>query len=315
MIFTIGLLLICISIYLTYRVWNKEKEIVKINEKVKEQNEEIEKENEKLVLNKNELEKQVLEQTAKLQGITQAIQNSQDASDQSMIACAKAFNNYMEVLENNYKQTGEEYDKLVKSLMNSYDKVQDKIILAIEKEKTELDKYKNTRIAAIQANLKEQEIKEKLEFYCLHPTETENDDIQELERAKSRLHQPRILSMLIWSTYHQKPMTTLCNNILGTSIICGIYKITNQKTNMCYIGQAADIAKRWKDHAKCWLGIDTPANNKLYKAMQEDGIWNFSWELIETCPRDLLNEKEAFYIDLYNSCAYGYNSNSGIKKS
>ena len=315
MIFTIGLLLICISIYLTYRVWNKEKEIVKINEKVKEQNEEIEKENEKLVLNKNELEKQVLEQTAKLQGITQAIQNSQDASDQSMIACAKAFNNYMEVLENNYKQTGEEYDKLVKSLMNSYDKVQDKIILAIEKEKTELDKYKNTRIAAIQANLKEQEIKEKLEFYCLHPTETEKDDIQELERVKSRLHQPRILSMLIWSTYYQKPMTTLCNNILGTSIICGIYKITNQKTNMCYIGQAADIAKRWKDHAKCGLGIDTPANNKLYKAMQEDGIWNFSWELIETCPRDLLNEKEAFYIDLYNSCAYGYNSNSGIKKS
>ena len=96
-----------------------------------------------------------------------------------MIACAKAFNNYMEVLENNYKQTGEEYDKLVKSLMNSYDEVQDKIILAIEKEKIELDKYKNTRVAAIQANLKEQEIKEKLEFYCLHPTETEKDDIQE----------------------------------------------------------------------------------------------------------------------------------------
>ena len=84
---------------------------------------------------------------------------------------------------------------------------------------------------------------------------------------------------------------------------------------MCYIGQAADIAKRWKDHAKCGLGIDTPANNKLYKAMQEDGLWNFSWELLETCSRDLLNEKEAFYIDLYDSCSYGYNSNSGIKKS
>jgi hypothetical protein len=63
------------------------------------------------------------------------------------------------------------------------------------------------------------------------------------------------------------------------------------------------------------LGIDTPANNKLYKAMQEDGLWNFSWELLEACSRDLLNEKEAFYIDLYDSCAYGYNSNNGIKKS
>ena len=29
---------------------------------------------------------------------------------------------------------------------------------------------------------------------------------------------------------------------------------------------------RWKQHAKCGLGIDTPAANKLYKAMQEDGI-------------------------------------------
>lgn len=268
-----------------------------------------------MTLDKSELEKQILEKTAKLQGISQAIQNSQDASDQSMLACAKAFDNYMEVLENSYKQTGEEYDKLVKSLMDSYDEVQDKIILAIGQEKAELDKYKNTRAAAMQAHLKEQEIKEKLEFYCLHPTETEKDDIQELERVKPRLHQPRILSMLIWSTYYQKPMTALCNNILGTSIVCGVYKITNQKTNMCYIGQAADVAKRWKDHAKCGLGIDTPANNKLYKAMQEDGIWNFSWELIETCPRDLLNEKETFYIDLYDSCSYGYNSNSGIKKS
>ena len=65
---------------------------------------------------------------------------------------------------------------------------------------------------------------------------------------------------------------TSINNILGTAVVCGIYKITNQKTNMCYIGQAADVAKRWKDHAKCGLGIDTPANNKLYKAMQEDGL-------------------------------------------
>jgi hypothetical protein len=53
-------------------------------------------------------------------------------------------------------------------------------------------------------------------------------------------------------------MTTLCNNILGTKTICGIYKITNLNTNMCYIGQAVDMATRWKTHCKCGLGIDTP---------------------------------------------------------
>ena len=50
--------------------------------------------------------------------------------------------------------------------------------------------------------------------------------------------------------------------------------------------------KRWKDHAKCGLGIDTPASNKLYKAMLEDGLYNFSFELLEKCSRDELNEKE-----------------------
>ena len=66
---------------------------------------------------------------------------------------------------------------------------------------------------------------------------------------------------------------------------------------------------RWKEHAKCGLGIDAPAANKLYKAMQEDGIWNFSWELLEECPREQLNEKEKFYIELYQSNDYGYNGN------
>lgn len=49
----------------------------------------------------------------------------------------------------------------------------------------------------MQAQLKEQEIKERLEFYCLHPSENDKDDIKELERVKPKLHSPRILSMLI----------------------------------------------------------------------------------------------------------------------
>jgi hypothetical protein len=73
------------------------------------------------------------------------------------------------------------------------------------------------------------------------------------------------------------------------------------------------VAERWKQHVKCGLGIDTPAQNKLYKAMLRDGITNFSFELLEQCERNLLNEKEKFYIGLYQSCDYGYNSTSGNK--
>ena len=179
--------------------------------------------------------------------------------------------------------------------------------------KAELTKIKETRAAAIEALIREKEIEEKLSFYCLQTTDNNLRDIAVLESVKIKLTNPRILSMLIWQTYWRTPMTNLCNNVIGNTVKTGIYKITNQKTKECYIGQAVDLASRWKDHAKCGLGIDTPVGNKLYKAMQEFGIWNFSWEVLEFCPRDQLNEKEKYYIELYDSKNFGYNSTSGNK--
>jgi group I intron endonuclease len=120
--------------------------------------------------------------------------------------------------------------------------------------------------------------------------------------------------MLIWQTWFQKPLKALSANVLGTKVVTGIYKITNRQTGECYVGQARDVASRWSDHAKCGLGIDTPANNKLYQAMEKYGLWSFSWELLEECPQEQLNEKEKFYIDLYDSYNYGMNSNKGVSK-
>jgi group I intron endonuclease len=120
--------------------------------------------------------------------------------------------------------------------------------------------------------------------------------------------------MLIWQTYWQKPLNRLIADVVGTNIKSGIYKITNIKTKECYIGQAVNIAERFKQHCKAGCGIDTPAGNKLYKAMQEYGIQNFSWEVLEEVPPAALNEKEAYYINLYDSKNFGYNSNIGINK-
>ena len=223
----------------------------------------------------------------------------------------KAFENYCDLLDNHYKEKEKEYQEHLSLLGTSYEKYQLNLIQKTDKLKQELESIKATRTAAIQAQIKEQEIKEQREFYMLCPNTKDIDDIKRLERIKPDLHNPRVLSMLIWSTFFQKPMTSLCNNVLGTATVTGIYKITNQENDMCYIGQAVDVATRWKNHAKCGLGIDTPAGNKLYKAMQEEGIWNFSWELLEACPREKLNEKEKFYIDLYQSKDFGYNTTKG----
>ena len=312
--FFIGLILILISIILLFVVYNKAKNVHEINTKVDKKNEEIEKRNQELEKEKSSYLNEIDVCQQNLLNIQEAIRRAGMSAEQFYKNIQQSCNNYEYSLEKDYQEKEEEYDILVKELYKSYDNEQDRILDQIKWEQSKLDNIRSTRAAAIQAQIKEREIKDQLSFYCLQPTENELDDIKALERVKPNLHQPRILCMLIWSTYFQKPMTALCNNILGTAIVCGIYKITNQETGECYIGQAVDIAKRWKDHAKCGLGIDTPANNKLYKAIQEYGIWNFSWELLEKCSKEQLNEKEYFYIDLYDSKNYGYNSSSGIKK-
>ena len=50
--------------------------------------------------------------------------------------------------------------------------------------------------------------------------------------------------MAIWQAYYQPIAKKKFPKILGKTDICGIYKITNQETGECYIGQAVDIRRR-----------------------------------------------------------------------
>lgn len=292
-------------------------EIIKYEEEhlkeLKQTQEKIQKENSSLIASREKLIKSVKEEKEKtdkiheeekirLLKLTREFQASTSAAQEQ----------YLDNLEKYYQKQEKDFDNKIIALETNYQEQVNKIEGELDLHREELEKIRKTKAATIFAQLKEQEIKNKLAFYCLRPKESDIQDVQILERVKPQLKNPRVLSMLIWSTFFQKDMTTLCNNILGTNTVCGIYKITNQVNNKCYIGQSVDVARRWKDHAKCGLGIDTPAGNKLYKEMQEIGIWNFSWELLEACPQKDLNEKEKFYIELYQSKNYGYNTLKGV---
>lgn len=301
--FIIGLILFIISIIL----------FIKTKDKVNSNNK-IEKEKELLIDEIKEKNNEIKTLDNDLSLLQSKISLSQAWLDDQKINLNESFSSYVEILEHSYQEKEKEHDDAIDAMKWAYIKEQENLMAETDNIKKDLDILRNTRAAAQEALLKEKQIKEQLDFYCLHISPEEQDDILTLERVKTKLHQPRILCMLIWSTYFQKQMTSLCNNIIGINKISGIYKITNQKTNECYIGQAVDIATRWKNHAKYGLGIDTPQNNKLYKAMQEDGLWNFSWELLEKCPKEQLDEKEQFYINLYQSKEYGYNSIAATKK-
>ena len=183
-----------------------------------------------------------------------------------------------------------------------------------EQIQNELNKLKASLSAGVEARLREQQKKDKINFYRLSINDADLADVKMLENLKSSFHKPVVLSKLIWTQYFQKQMTELCDRVLGKKTVCGIYKITNLLTEQCYIGQSVNISDRWKQHCKCGLGIEASATNVLYNSMQKDGVWNFSFELLQECPRSLLNEKEAFWIDTYSSNIYGLNTMKGINK-
>ena len=87
----------------------------------------------------------------------------------------------------------------------------------------------------------------------------------------------------------------------------GIYKITNNLTQECYIGQSVYIERRWQEHKNRYPYDTAP----LYQAMRQYGIDNFSWEIVETCLPEELNEKEKYWIKYYNSFKEGYNATNG----
>ncbi len=96
--------------------------------------------------------------------------------------------------------------------------------------------------------------------------------------------------------------------------VCGIYKITNKINGKSYIGQSTNIFYRWKQHKNNIhkKGFDYA----LYHAFRKYGLENFSWEIIEICTKDKLDELERHYIEYFNTYvnlenAKGYNMTLG----
>ena len=226
--------------------------------------------------------------------------NLSETIEQNKQISELAFNDYIDNLDNRYNQVEKEFDYKIDSLREQLSDVT-----------LELDKMKKTRADAHETLLKEQEVKDNKNNYRLLPSQTDLADARRLEIVKRELNKPRILSMLVWQTYWQPIAKKQFPLILQDKTKCGIYKITNLITDECYIGQSNDIYRRWSDHCKCGLGIDTPVGNKLYKAIQEYGLENFTFELLVECSQDELNEKEKYFIELYQADTFGYNSTKG----
>ena len=97
-----------------------------------------------------------------------------------------------------------------------------------------------------------------------------------------------------------------------TDALCGVYKITNIVNKKVYIGQSINIKARWKDHIHSLNRGDSRCT-LLHRAWNKYGQDNFSFEIVELCDEDMLDDVEIKYIDLYDSCNVnnGYNIEAG----
>lgn len=90
-----------------------------------------------------------------------------------------------------------------------------------------------------------------------------------------------------------------------------IYKITNTINGKVYIGQTVKtLQQRFTQHKN---NSNKPYFSQivLYKAFNKYGIDNFIFEEVEQVPNNMLDEREKYWIEYYNSYFDGYNSTLG----
>lgn len=179
----------------------------------------------------------------------------------------------------------------------------------------QVEELKSTLNAAARAAARDEEKKKRLDFYTMYIDGVSLSDVQKLINLKKDFHNPEVISKLIWTQYFQKQATDLCNRLITKPAEnIGVYKITNVNSGMSYIGQSVDISTRWKTHIKHGLGIDVSSTNKFYQAMAAEGVWNFSFEILENCDRASLDKCQRKWIEMYETNIYGYNTQAGNKE-
>lgn len=312
-------------IALGLRVRPKLNAIEQINEKTRQENEENEQRLLKLLndIQEQEFYSHTLKDEILL--LKQQKDNTQHSIDdlklQAETASKIIYDQAMETMQLQLEQSAErereKFEKAKEEYLNEY---QSMLSTGVEEYNTAIAnlQYEKVRLetsiadarsiadAAIAANKRAYEIQQQNNFYKLNLTENDLSEIEKLKDIIPYLRDPEALNKVIWKIYYEKPYTDLIGRVVGTGVKTGIYKITNTTNQMCYVGQAVNVADRWKQHIKRGIGAETPTKNKLYPAMLKDGVENFTFELIEECDRSLLNDREDYWQEYFKAKEFGY---------
>ena len=312
-------------IILGLRVRPKLNAFEQINEKTRQENIDLECKHQELLRDIKDANENFIYLNGKITILNQQkndVQHSIDdlklqAETASKIIYDQAMETMQLQLEQSAEREREKFEKAKEEYLNEY---QSMLSTGVEEYNTAIAnlQYEKVRLetsiadarsiayAAIAANKRAYEIQQQNDFYKLNLTENDLSEIEKLKDIIPYLRDPEALNKVIWKIYYEKPYTDLIGRVVGTGVKTGIYKITNTTNQMCYVGQAVNVADRWKQHIKRGMGAETPTKNKLYPAMLKDGVENFTFELIEECDRSLLNDREDYWQEYFKAKEFGY---------
>lgn len=94
-----------------------------------------------------------------------------------------------------------------------------------------------------------------------------------------------------------------------------IYKITNPENQKCYIGKTTrDYKERWAEHKRDRFK-QPYCTWHFYRMLNKVGPENVLWEVIEeNVPNELIDSREQYWIEYYDSFKNGYNETTGGSK-
>ena len=315
-IFIAGFVLGCLIVFLLTRKSLKQHNI--LNNEIAEQNKQLEIENNKLLTLKNSYQENIII----LQKSQQDCENYLETLKlQAQTAADTFYNDKMnlakEKITNNLEKLAREYESAEESYKQHYLEALEDFSFAYkdttDKQKIEMAMAKEILLdlqhkvdAAVEANKRAELERNKKDFYKLILSEEDVKEIKHLRSVVPYLRNAEALNKVIWKAYYEKPYTDLIGRVVGSAVKTGIYKITNLENGMCYVGQAANIADRWRQHIKRGIGAEIPTRNKLYPAMLSIGVENFSFEIVEECNRDQLNDREDYWQEFFKAKEFGY---------
>lgn len=255
---------------------------------------------------------------AKRQEIKQSLEDLQKTSRQ---AAEDVYKQALVIAENSYEK---EIDRISDDLFQKREEAKDIYLQVIKEavqeyetaveEKQKEFSYWNERIIALQQDVqtaleaaqRKMEMETQQDYYRICLSEADIAEIKHLREVLPFLRDKTPLNKVIYKVYYERPLTDMIGRVVGSGVHTGIYKITNINNQMCYVGQAADLAARWKQHVKRGVGAEDWTQNKLYPAMYSIGVENFTFEVVEECDRSKLNEREDYWQNYFHAKDFGY---------